>query len=71
MVFNSGSNFILDESKPYIDESFEDILSIDEVDLNHNDIVETEPLCASCFNPLDVDDKQDIAYCDRCQTTVF
>jgi len=71
LVFNRGSNVLLDESKPCIEESFEEILSIDEVDLNHNHIVETEPLCASCFNPLDVDDKQDIAYCDRCQTTVF
>lgn len=56
-----------------IDESFEEILSGCEIE-DDGDLfvgIETEPLCASCFAPLDIDEDQTIAYCERCQTTVF
>ncbi len=58
-----------------LDASFEEILSgyeiEDETEEESGVEVETEPLCGSCFAPLDVDDEQTIAYCDKCQTTVF
>lgn len=55
-----------------IEESFEEILSrYERVDEDVETLCETEPLCASCFAPLDVDEMQTIGYCDKCQTTVF
>lgn len=55
-----------------IEESFEEILSeYEEVNSEADTIVETEPLCGSCFAPLDVDEQQTIGYCEKCQTTVF
>lgn len=56
-----------------IDETFEEILTGFEKDVETEEAVEfmTEPLCASCYAPLDVDEEQTIAYCERCQTTVF
>lgn len=55
-------------------ESFEEIFNgfgVEEDDEYGELAVETEPLCASCFCPVDADEEQDIAYCERCQTTVF
>lgn len=58
-----------------IDVSFEEILSGYEIEDEIEDElaveVETEPLCGSCFAPLDVDEDQTIGYCEKCQTTVF
>jgi len=58
---------VVDET---IEESFEDILSEYEV-IEVARVVETEPLCGSCLAALDADEEQTIAYCERCQTTVF
>ncbi|MBX7047316.1 MAG: hypothetical protein K1X86_15910 [Ignavibacteria bacterium] len=33
--------------------------------------IETEPLCASCYEPLDVDEDQTTGYCEKCDTEVF
>jgi len=67
---NAVENSPLD-SQGVIEESFEEILGWnDDVDVE-TEQGETEPLCGSCFAPLDVDEEQTIAYCDRCQTTVF
>lgn len=56
-------------------ESFEEILSgyeiEDETEGRSGVEVETEPLCGSCLAPVDADEEQDIAYCEKCQTTVF
>ncbi len=54
-----------------VDESFEEILSGYEIEGESGVEVETEPLCGSCFAPLDVDEEQTIGYCEKCQTTVF
>lgn len=56
-----------------VEESFEDILQGYKVIDNSEDNVEimTEPLCASCYMPLDVDEKQKTAYCEKCETEVF
>jgi Zn finger protein HypA/HybF involved in hydrogenase expression len=54
-----------------IDVSFEEILSDYEVEKDIEIVVETEPLCGSCFAPLEVDEEQTIGYCEKCQTTVF
>lgn len=61
------------EIENYENQSFEEILRLDDEVEVEDDLceVETEPLCASCYAPLDVDEKQTIAYCDRCETTVF
>lgn len=71
-----GSSMIIKKvDEDMIDESFEEILSgfeiEEDVDEDVNVGIETEPLCASCFAPLDVDEDQKIGYCERCQTTVF
>lgn len=58
------------EDETVIEESFEELLRVDEIEVDTLS-GETEPLCASCFAPVDVDEQQDIAYCERCQTTVF
>lgn len=58
-------------SQEVIEESFEEILGWNDVVDEDTPKGETEPLCASCYAPLDVDEQQTIAYCDRCQTTVF
>ncbi len=54
-----------------IEESFEEILYGDACNEGEIMEIETEPLCASCYNPLDVDEEQTIAYCERCEVTVF
>lgn len=68
-----SSGVIVKVDEEIINESFEEILSGFESDDEEDSSVgiETEPLCASCFAPLDIDEDQTIAYCERCQTTVF
>jgi len=53
-----------------IKESFEELLRVDEV-VEVTMRGETEGLCASCLSPVDVDEEQDVAYCEICQTKVF
>lgn len=56
-----------------IEESFEEILRVDEEIEESISVTEkiTEPLCASCYEPLDVDEEQTIGYCERCECRVF
>lgn len=68
---NENSVEIHGKEDDCIEESFEEILSGYEVENETGIEIETEPLCASCFAPLNIDEGQTIAYCDRCQTTVF
>ncbi|MBX7046546.1 MAG: hypothetical protein K1X86_11995 [Ignavibacteria bacterium] len=74
-IKNEISNIIEEQHEEFIEESIAEILSEFEKDENEqtNDMmeIETEPLCASCYSPLDADEKQTIAYCDKCETTVF
>lgn len=69
------SEVVIEHAQPdnqeRIDESFEEILGWNDVIEEGTPHSETEPLCASCYAPLDVDEEQTIAYCDRCQTVVF
>ena len=63
------SNVENDLSDEVIEKSFEEIL---QVEVMEDEIkIETEPMCASCYEPLDVDEEQTTAYCDRCETEVF
>lgn len=74
-IKNEVSEIIEDQHEEIIEESIAEILSEFENYENKetNDMIEieTEPLCASCYSPLDADEKQTIAYCDKCETTVF
>lgn len=67
-MVNEVAKHVADET---IEESFEEILYTDETNEDEIMMIEAEPLCASCYNPLDVDEEQTIAYCERCETTVF
>ena len=61
----------VENSVENIEESFEELLSGKIIDVDGIEGIETEPLCGSCFAPLDVDEYQTIGYCEKCQTTVF
>ncbi len=69
MSNQSHESEIIEKTEEEIEESFEEILSGFEI--IESSVGETEPLCASCLTPLDIDEEQTIAYCERCQTTVF
>jgi hypothetical protein len=73
-IKNEISGFIEVQHREIIEESIAEILSGFEEENEEKyamNEIETEPLCASCYNPLDADELQTIAYCDKCETTVF
>ena len=70
-MLESSIDVIEKKDENLIDVSFEEILSGYEVEKEIEVGIETEPLCGSCFAPLDVDEDQTSGYCDRCETIVF